>query len=266
MESSRTRWFAEAVRLTLRDPAEGLDRAAIRTGLDRQTWSHELPADPAWQEHVHAALGAPWPCPAADAFPRLWSRIEAELRAAGLRTGRGAFGGWDDADQGLARAVWCLVEHLRPEVVVETGVARGITSRLVLESLHAAGRGHLWSIDLRPLDQSLHTETGAAVPTGLRDRWTYVEGTSRRRLRGVLDEHEQIDLFIHDSLHTARNLRFELEHAWPALTSGGALVADDVHRNDAFGMFAAMTSDSAAVVVAHSDGAGCFGIALKRPA
>lgn len=262
---SRTRWLVEAAKLALQNPAEGLDRASVRLHLDRQLWAHELPPDPDWNEHLHAALGARWPCAASNPFDELWETIQSELRATGLRTGRGVFGGWDDADVGLGRAVSCLATHLRPEAVVETGVARGLTSRIVLESLHAAGRGHLWSIDLLPIDESLHAETGAAVPQTLRTRWTYIEGASRRRLRPVLVEHGPIDLFIHDSLHTARNLHFELEHAWSALRPGAAVVADDIHRNDAFGDFASATRDAAALVVSHSDGLGCFGIMLRKP-
>ena len=265
MPLSRTRWVAEATKLALRDPAEGFDRAAVKLGFDRQSWSHELAADPDGEERIHAALGEPWPCQTADAFHDFWSRIQSDLQVAGLRSGRGAFGGWDDADERLAGALWCLMEHLRPAVVVETGVARGLTSRLVLESLDAGGRGHLWSIDLRPIDRSLHRETGAAVPATLRDRWTYMEGTSRKLLRGILEQHGPVDIFIHDSLHTSRNLRFELEHAWSAVRPGGAILIDDVHRNDAFGRFTAQVADALAVVVSHSDGEGCFGIALKRP-
>ena len=43
------------------------------------------------------------------------------------------------------------------------------------------------------------------------------------------------DLFLHDSLHTYRNMRRELEVAWPHLRAGGVILADDVERNHAFG-------------------------------
>ena len=145
-------------------------------------------------------------------------------------------------------------------------MARGLTSRFVLECLHEAGRGRLVSIDLQPIDHSLHAEVGAAVPRRLRDRWTYVEGTSRKCLPDVLARSACLDLFIHDSLHTTRNLRFELEHAWPVLRAGGAIVADDIHRNDAFGHFAAATPDAEPFVIAHADGLGFFGVLLKRRA
>jgi methyltransferase family protein len=46
---------------------------------------------------------------------------------------------------------------------------------------------------------------------------------------------ETVDLFVHDSLHTHRNMRREFETIWPRLRTGGVLVADDVERNRAFG-------------------------------
>jgi cephalosporin hydroxylase len=40
------------------------------------------------------------------------------------------------------------VLHSRPDVVIETGVAHGVTSRIVQEALNRNGSGHLWSVDL----------------------------------------------------------------------------------------------------------------------
>lgn len=194
--------------------------------------------DENWEQSLHEFVGSPWPCPVSDDFWELWSRVMASLEGKGLGLGRGAFGGWGDGEPGLVRAVWCLTHHLRPVKVVETGVARGITSRFILEALAQSGAGHLWSIDLPPpRDRDLHAQIGLAVPEGLRDRWTYVRGSSRRRLGGLLAQLEEIDLFIHDSRHTERNLLFELNHAWGALKPGGAVVADDVDLNCGFHSF-----------------------------
>ena len=44
-----------------------------------------------------------------------------------------------------------------------------------------------------------------------------------------------VDLFVHDSLHTRRNMRREFDTVWPCLRRGGVLLADDVERNRAFG-------------------------------
>jgi len=192
--------------------------------------------DENWEEMLHQIIGAPWPCAARDDFWQLWPKVIAELEGTeGVHLGRGAFAGWGDGEPALVRAVWCLTHHLRPAKVVETGVARGITTRFLLEALERNGTGHLWSIDLPPpLDRSLHTQIGLAVPRRLYPRWTYVRGSTRRRLPKVLARIGPIDLFVHDSTHTARNLLFELAHAWAALSPDGVAVADDVDLNCGF--------------------------------
>jgi predicted O-methyltransferase YrrM len=51
----------------------------------------------------------------------------------------------------------------------------------------------------------------------------------------LLQEIPTIDLFVHDSLHTHRNMRREFDTVWPSLRDGAVLLADDVERNGAFG-------------------------------
>jgi hypothetical protein len=205
--------------------------------------------DENWERGLHELLGAPWPCPRTERFWELWSEVVQSLEAKSLRLGRGAFAGWGDGEPGLVRAVWCLTHHLRPSSVVETGVARGITSRFILEALARNDAGHLWSIDLPPpLDRSLHDQVGVAVPERVRDRWTYIRGSSRRRLPRLLAQLGEIDLFIHDSRHSQRNLLFELKHAWDALKPAGVLVADDIDLNCGFHSFRASRSGQPSLV------------------
>jgi Methyltransferase domain len=190
-----------------------------------------------WEQRLHEALGVRWPCDETSEFLDVWHQAINELEAKGIRPGPESFQWWNDGDAGLVRAIWCLTRHLRPKNVVETGVAHGVTSRVVLEALARNGQGHLWSIDLPPLERSWRQQIGAAVGDGHADRWTYIKGSSRRRLPGLLRDLGQIDLFIHDSLHSARNVRFELDRAWQALGPKGALVVDDVDANWAFRAF-----------------------------
>jgi hypothetical protein len=149
---------------------------------------------------------------------------------------------------------------LCPEKVVETGVARGITTRFLLEALERNGSGRLWSIDLPPLlDRKLRAQTAAAIPERCRGRWQYVEGSSRRRLPRLLADLGEIELFVHDSIHTGRNLRFELDRALAALGARGAVVSDDVHMNAAFQAYAGRGT----LVCPSDDGAGLFGIIVR---
>jgi hypothetical protein len=191
-----------------------------------------------WERRLHDILGVPWPCPSTAEFWNLWREVIAPFISEGVHIGRGAFGGWGDGEPGFARAAWCLVRHLRPANVVETGVARGFTSRIILEALERNGAGRLWSIDLPPpLHPDLHAQIGAAVADGPRHRWSYVKGSSRRRLPQLLKEIGEIDLFIHDSAHTEENVRFELGRAWAKLRPGGAIMADDIDYSWAFHNF-----------------------------
>jgi predicted O-methyltransferase YrrM len=53
----------------------------------------------------------------------------------------------------------------------------------------------------------------------------------------VLSRLGTIDLFVHDSLHTERNVRFEADLAWSVLRPGGAMVIDDIDSNGGFQSF-----------------------------
>ena len=232
--------------------------------------------DPDWERKLHDLLGVEWPCAETGEFWQLWEDVLESLRRGGISVGRGAFAGWGDAEPGLTRAVWCVSRHLQPEKVVETGVARGITTRFILEALERNGRGALWSIDLPPfrLDASLAKQIAAAVPERCRDRWTYVRGSSRRRLRNVLSECRTIELFVHDSSHSERNLRFELDQTWAFLAPDGVLVADDVDLNCGLHSFAREHPRQPALICraeplqpdpGRQDDTGVFGVVGKRP-
>jgi hypothetical protein len=103
----------------------------------------------------------------------------------------------------------------------------------------------------------------AAIADGVRDRWTYVGGSSRRRLPGLLRAVGPIDVFLHDSHHTGRTMRFELGAAWPALRPGGVLLCDDVQDNAAFAELARDLPPGHAAVGQEERKATLFGIAVK---
>jgi hypothetical protein len=267
----RLAYAARVARRIRTDPFETAEKLRERAALRRERVIRRgksprySPSDD-WELRLHQLLGRSWPCPDAAAFARLWSEVIELMTARGLTLGRRSYGGDDDADQGLARALWCLVAHIAPEKVIETGVAHGVSSRCILEGLERNGHGRLWSIDLPPLTiPERRQELGVAVPPERRGRWTYVEGSSRRRLPSLLGELGEIDLFLHDSLHSTRNTRWELERAWSALRPGGALVADDIDHNWGFRLFVDSVTHAEALQCPADDGKRLFGIVLKRP-
>lgn len=218
-----------------RDPAGLFDSLRNRfarraeTGVTCQYDTH-----PDWEAVMHADLGVEWPCAACDEFDLLWRRVVNGVKAEGIDVGPLSFAGYNDGDAALVRAIWCLVRHRQPRHVVETGVAHGFTSRFILEAMQRNGLGHLWSIDLPPLDPAMRAHIGIAVTAELRHRWTLIPGSSRRELPPLLHHLGTVDMFVHDSLHTEANVRFEMNAAWLHLPPGGAMVIDDIDTNWGF--------------------------------
>jgi predicted O-methyltransferase YrrM len=139
------------------------------------------------------------------------------------------------ADSLMARCCYLVCRLLGPALVVETGVAYGVSSAFVLAALRENGQGALHSVDLPPLRREAERFWGIAVPEELGTRWTLHRGSSARILPRLLEELGTADVFLHDSLHTNRNMRREFETVWPRLRTGGVIIADDVERNRAFG-------------------------------
>jgi predicted O-methyltransferase YrrM len=139
------------------------------------------------------------------------------------------------ADSVLARCCYLACRLIDPDVIVETGVAYGVSSAFILKALEENGRGTLYSVDLPPVRRESDRSWGVAVPDELRGRWRPHRGTSARVLPRLLREIPKVDLFVHDSLHTHRNMRREFDTVWPRLRNGGVIIADDVERNRAFG-------------------------------
>lgn len=134
--------------------------------------------------------------------------------------------------------LYTIVRLIRPQWVVETGVASGKSSALILLALHHNGQGNLISIDLPNIPGCLlsdgaltHTggrPTGWLVPEYLRSRWQLLLGDSRQLLPGVIGKLPALDVFFHDSLHTFDHVQFELETASKCLESGSVVLVDNV--------------------------------------
>ncbi len=153
-------------------------------------------------------------------------------------------------------------------------MAHGVTSRFILEALERNGSGHLWTIDLPPIEKALEEQVGLAVTHHHAKQWTYIKGSSRIRLPKLLSQIGQIDLFVHDRLHSERNVRFELDRAWAKLRPGGALVVDDVDANWGFHSFTQTFSGYQSIIceaeplrpdLRRFNKKGLFGIILKEP-
>lgn len=187
-------------------------------------------------QRLHEWLNIATPCRSCERFvPDVWDPIQRRLLDAGHHgVARPKVRDAHDGDVSLATVLWALVTHLKPALVVETGVARGISSAVILAGLDSVDSGRLYSIDLPPLNPRWYGQSRMAVDERLWPRWTYIRGSARRKLAPTLARLGPVDLFVHDSLHTYEHMRFEFTTAAHYLSERGVIVADDIEDNQAF--------------------------------
>jgi len=168
-----------------------------------------------------------------------------------------------NADAELARFCYAMSRALTPSVILETGVAYGVTSAYLLQAIEVNRRGKLWSVDLPPLGRHADDFVGFLVPKSLRSNWNLYRGTTRKLLPNLLPLVGQIDLFVQDSLHTYRTITDEIEMVWPFLRPGGVVIADDIGENRAFADFANRVNHAGYVVIQEVHKDSMFGILIK---
>ena len=245
------RQFVERLRIFAEFQADRFSRKATRVPMLWNTVIRQL------DRHLGGEL---------EVFLREDSLREIEERVAEGRSQllpQPAFDILHNADLSLARLAYAICRLRQPEVVVETGVAYGVTTAFLLQALAVNNKGGLWSIDLPPLGEDAEAQTGCLVPPALRARWHPLRGTTRRLLPTLVSQVPAIDVFLHDSLHTSWNMSREFRTVWPKLANGGVLISDDVEQNRAFETFA-RRSDVGLAVTANEEGkASVFGVAIK---
>jgi predicted O-methyltransferase YrrM len=147
---------------------------------------------------------------------------------------------------------YTLVRIHKPQIVVETGGTPGKSSAFILRALEKNELGELYTLDLPPtrevalqnIEQSLHRavprgmSSGWIIPDWLRMRHHPVLGSTRDTLKPLLEDLEEIDVFMHDSDHAYDYMRFELQTAYPYIRQGGLLLCDDIQIHTAFADFA----------------------------
>jgi hypothetical protein len=215
-------------------------------------------------ERAHRALGdrralpnLPWIAALTGASRRQIVRVlaelerllplEEEIRHRHLAAGRPSY-----AQIRAPFELYCIVRLLRPEHVIETGVSSGVSSAHFLAALRRNHRGRLHSIDLPTHQRGLALRsdepltalppglaTGWAVPESLRDRWDLRIGPSQKLLPKLVREVDSVGMFLHDDLHTANHLAFELATVRPRLAPMAVILADNTSwTGDAFPRFA----------------------------
>lgn len=144
-------------------------------------------------------------------------------------------------ERGLA--LYGIVRALKPERVVETGMASGVATTFLSAALVDNGSGTLYSIELTQEEAARRFERyrtsfdprrgpGWAIPREIReamgDRHVVILEDVTTSLPALLERLGAVDVFLHDDLHTPKHMRWELELVWPGVSRGGVLACDDV--------------------------------------
>lgn len=159
--------------------------------------------------------------------------------------------------------LYVLCKLLKPDKIIETGVAYGSSSMYILQALEENKNGMLYSIDYAFSPWQSKQMIGAAIPDNLRKNWNLIFGPSSQELPKLLSSINPIDVFFHDSLHTFKNMTFEFETAWPYIKKGGFLISDDISGNNAFHRFSSKLNLEPLVLPQKSSHDSFLGILKK---
>lgn len=135
--------------------------------------------------------------------------------------------------------LYSCVRELVPNTVVETGVAGGSTSFLILSAMKINGKGKLFSIDIdNPIwHDHKNYQVGWMVPSNLRQNWTLIIGDSKNELKPLVESLGEIDIFFHDSDHSYQHMIFEFSTVFPYLNSKKIILSDDINLNSSIDDF-----------------------------
>ena len=196
-----------------------LRRLERNTGVEATTWAkdraesleaHLISWDPVlWEETLSFVTDS-----AKDAKEKLAS-IDIDLG------GGGAY-----------PLLFFLVRLIKPEVVVETGVAAGWSPHTILEALSRNERGRLFSSDF-PYFRLSQPERfiGVLVPEHLRSRWSLDIRGDQIALPCIVNQNAAIDLFHYDSDKSYAGRRAAYKLIEPRLTNSSWVIMDDIHDN-----------------------------------
>ena len=133
-----------------------------------------------------------------------------------------------DSGEELGTFLYALIMERKPKCIVETGVANGLTTNLIMAALDTYG-GVLHSFDINPQCKSVYKGGG---------NWNFhlLSRNYKKQVREVVDSIENIDIWIHDSDHSFSWQSFEYTIAASKLKENkGILVSDDIDCTTAFG-------------------------------
>lgn len=118
--------------------------------------------------------------------------------------------------------LYALALGLEAKRVFEFGA--GFSTKTLLAALAKTG-GHLTTCDVRPIEG---TGNGTEMAEQYKDRWVYLQGDSREKVRAV--SKDSFDLVLHDGSHEWRVVWRDLVAIIPRIKQNGILLIHDTEH------------------------------------
>ena len=135
-----------------------------------------------------------------------------------------------NAEKQLFTLLYALVKANNPKIVIETGVANGITTNAIMKALEFnENKGELHSFDV------LKETSKAYIGSGNWNFHLLNVKNSHKQLMSEIIKLPKVDIWVHDSNHGYRWQKFEYLLALKSLNSGGILISDDIDASPAWG-------------------------------
>ena len=131
--------------------------------------------------------------------------------------------------------LYFLARFLKPQTIVETGVAAGFSSYAFLLAIKENGEGTLFSSDFPyfRLDEP-ERFIGIMVEESLKPFWRlYIDGDSLN-LPKIVGECTEVDIFHYDSDKSYSGRKFATDLLEPKMRSSGIIIFDDIQDNSFF--------------------------------
>jgi len=153
----------------------------------------------------------------------------------------------------LASYLYAYVLAKNPTVVVETGIANGFSTRILMKALEQTG-GELHSFDTKKECDGIYKGAG---------NWNFhlVPIKKQGAYFAEVTKDWEVDLWFHDGDHSYMWQNFEYNLAFSRLAENGIIVSDDVDASEAWIEFCAVNPLESLCVF---DNRKTFGIAKRK--
>jgi predicted O-methyltransferase YrrM len=136
---------------------------------------------------------------------------------------------------GIYPFLYFVTRYVKPDCIVETGVAVGFSSYSFLAAIKINGRGRLYSSDF-PYFRLPNPEAyiGIVVEDSLKDNWVlYIDG-DEANLPRILNNVKKIDIFHYDSDKSYLGRKMAMSMIESALSEAAIILMDDIQDNSFF--------------------------------